>query len=281
MRTDLALESKTSIADISGIREEVLNRNGIEVTRIDVLNQNASERLDKPIGRYVTVRADPLDFSDRESRRAIASVLADELRAMAKHIESAMIVGLGNRYVTADALGTKTAEYVLVTRHVYMHLKDLLPKGTPVTSSFCANVLGVTGMETAEVVSALTERISPDIVILVDSLAAGSVKHIGCVIQCNDSGIAPGSGVGNFRTMLTRELLHVPVIAIGVPTVVSAETILRDSGIQKHESDTFGNLIVAPKDIDALIKDLSRVLSDAINIMLFNDNYTKLERLLR
>ncbi len=281
MRTDLALESKTNAARISGIKEQTEDRNGIGITRIDVVDRQASELLDKPIGRYVTVTADPQDFSDRARRNEIANVLSEELRAMAKKINSAMIVGLGNRYVTADALGTKTAEYVLVTRHVYMHLKDLLPKGTPVTSAFCANVLGVTGMETAEVVSSLTERIKPDIVILIDSLAAASVKHIGCVIQCNDSGIAPGSGVGNFRTMLTRELLHVPVIAIGVPTVVSAETIVRDSGANRSHTEDLKDLIVAPKDIDALIRDLSRVLSDAINRMLFGENYPQLEQLLR
>ncbi len=281
MRTDLALESKTNAARISGIREQKEDRNGIGITRIDVVDRHASELLDKPIGRYVTVTADPQDFSDRARRNEIANILSEELRAMANKINSAMIVGLGNRYVTADALGTKTAEYVLVTRHVYMHLKDLLPKGTPVTSAFCANVLGVTGMETAEVVSALTDRIKPDIVILIDSLAAASVKHIGCVIQCNDSGIAPGSGVGNFRTMLTRELLHVPVIAIGVPTVVSAETIVRDSGANRSHSEDLKDLIVAPKDIDALIRDLARVLSDAINRMLFGENYPQLEQLLR
>lgn len=281
MRTDLAMESKTNAARISGIREQKEDRNGIGITRIDVVDRHASELLDKPVGRYVTVTADPQDFSDRARRNEIANVLSEELRAMAKKINSAMIVGLGNRYVTADALGTKTAEYVLVTRHVYMHLKDLLPKGTPVTSAFCANVLGVTGMETAEVVSALTERIKPDIVILIDSLAAASVKHIGCVIQCNDSGIAPGSGVGNFRTMLTRELLHVPVIAIGVPTVVSAETIVRDSGANRSHTEDLKDLIVAPKDIDALIRDLARVLSDAINRMLFGENYPQLEQLLR
>ena len=151
----------------------------------------------------------------------------------------------------------------------------------PVTSAFCASVLGVTGMETAEVVSALTERIKPDAVILIDSLAAASVEHIGCVIQCNDSGIAPGSGVGNFRTMLTRELLNVPVVAIGVPTVVSAETIVRESGEKAPDHEKIRDLIVAPKDIDAVIRDLSRVLSKAINLALFGENYPALEKLLR
>lgn len=281
MRTDLAMESKTRMNGLKGVREETQTVDGIGITRIDVLDRNASELLDKPIGRYVTLKAAPLDFADRDRRTEIASVLSKELRAMTKCVSNAMIVGLGNRFVTADALGTKTAEYVLVTRHVHLHMADLLPKGTPVTSSFCANVLGVTGMETAEVVSALTEKIRPDIVILIDSLAAASAEHIGCVIQCNDSGIAPGSGVGNFRTMLTSRSLQVPVIALGVPTVVSAETIVRENGCAPADDAAIRDLIVAPKDIDALIRDLSRVLSDAINLMLFGENYPELEKLLR
>lgn len=280
MRTDLAMESKTALRTINGVREETEERDGVFVTRIDVLERRAAKLLDKPIGRYVTLKAASADYMDRDRRSAIAGMLANELRAMAKDINSAMIVGLGNRYVTADALGTKTAEYVLVTRHIHMHMRDVLPKGTPVTSSFCANVLGITGMETAEVVSALTEKIQPDVVILIDSLAAASTEHIGCVIQCNDSGIAPGAGVGNFRTMLTKSLLKVPVIAVGVPTVVSAETIIRESGAAETDPKC-ADLIVAPKDIDAIIRDLSRVLSDAINLMLFGDNYPLLEKLLR
>lgn len=281
MRTDLAMESKTAVRQLDGIREETERRDGILITRIDVLEQAAAERLDKPIGRYVTIKAGLDDFTDRDRRRTIAKMLSNELHAMVKSAQNAMIVGLGNRYVTADSLGTKTAEYVLVTRHIHMHMQDVLPEGTPITSAFCANVLGITGMETAEVVSALTERIKPDVVILIDSLAAASTEHIGCVIQCNDSGIAPGAGVGNFRTMLTRELLNVPVIAVGVPTVVSAETIVRENCTDFHMNPKWADLIVTPKDVDAMVKDLSRVLSDAINLMLFGDRYDSLEKLLR
>lgn len=281
MRTDLAVESKTSVKNIEGIREETEERDGVFISRIDVLDHRAAEILDKPTGRYVTISAVSVDYMDRDRRRTIAGILSHELRNMTKQISSAMIVGLGNRYVTADALGTKTAEYVLVTRHVHMHMQDVLPAGTPVTSAFCANVLGLTGMETSEVVSALTDRINPDVVFLIDSLAASSTKHIGCVIQCNDSGIAPGSGVGNYRTMLTKEILHVPVIAMGVPTVVSAETIVRENGTKKNGTYHLNDLIVAPKDIDAMIRDLSRVLSDAINLALFGDQYPVLEKLLR
>ena len=200
---------------------------------------------------------------------------------MAREAKNMLVVGLGNRYIAADALGTRTAEYILVTRHIHMHMRDVLPEGTPVTSAFCANVLGVTGMETAEVVSALSLKIRPDLVILVDSLAAACTEHIGCVIQCNDSGIAPGAGVGNYRTMLTEKLLKVPVIALGVPTVVSAETIVRESGAQPAANRKWNEMIVAPKDIDAVIRDLSRVLSDAVNQMIFGEQYRSLEKLLR
>ncbi len=281
MRTDLAVESKTNLNLPKGIHEEVERRDDVVITRIDITDNYAAKLLDKPIGRYVTVSANPETFMIRDKRSAIAALLSAELRQMVHSTRNVMVIGLGNRYVTADSLGTKTAEYVLVTRHIHLHMKHLLPDHTPVTTSFCTNVLGVTGLETAEVVSALSAKIEPDLIILVDSLAANSVEHIGCVIQCNDSGIAPGSGVGNFRTMLTKELLNVPVIAIGVPTVVSAETIVRSEHSSEKVNDRLKGLIVAPKDIDAIIRDLSRVLSDAVNLMLFGDNYPSLERLLR
>ena len=280
MRTDLAMESKTACTELSGVHEETEDTDGVTITRIDVLEKRAAQVLDKPIGRYVTIKAFLQDFMDGERRVQIAGMLAREMRAMIKQAKRFMVVGLGNRYVAADALGTKTAEYILVTRHVHMHMPDVLPEETPITSAFCANVLGITGIETAEFVTALTAKIKPDAVILIDSLAASCTDHIGCVIQCNDSGIAPGAGVGNYRTMLTKELLKVPVIAVGVPTVVSAQVIVRESGINDPDQK-WNDMIVAPKDVDAMIRDLSRVLSDAINQMIFGEQYGELEKLLR
>ena len=253
---DRLQEIQNSLADVTGISFQVIDYRGNAYIDYDGSNSMFQDFIDSDVN-------------------------AEELRAMSPALQSAMIVGLGNRYVTADALGTKTAEYVLVTRHIHMHMQGVLPENTPVTSAFCANVLGMTGMETAEVVSALTDRIHPDVVILIDSLAASCTEHIGCVIQCHDSGIAPGAGVGNFRTMLTRSLLNVPVIAIGVPTVVSAETIVRENGGEPNGERKWNDLIVAPKDVDAVIRDLSRVLSDAINLMLFGNAYPELEKLLR
>ena len=222
----------------------------------------------------------PADYlMDRGARMLVSKTLAKELSDLYGGKRNALVIGLGNRYVTADALGTKTAEYVLVTRHIHLHMHDVLPENTPNVASFCANVLGVTGLETAEVVTALTQQIRPELVVLIDSLAAASPQHLGCLIQCNDSGIAPGAGVGNFRQSLTERLLGVPVVALGVPLVVSAEAIVNQTG--RQTDDAIKALIVTPKDIDAMVRDASRILSDAINLSLYGDSYTELEKLLR
>ena len=280
MRTDLAKESRMQIPQLCGIREETETVDGTEILRIDIQNEEAAKKLDKPIGRYITLTSSKESMMDREQRAYLAKALANELFHLAGPFRHAMVIGLGNRYVAADALGTRTAEHVFVTRHIHAHMKDVLPKGTPIVSAFCANVLGITGMETAEVVSALVREVQPEIVFLVDSLAASDVAHLGCVIQCNDSGIAPGAGVGNFRNVLSKETLHVPVIAIGVPLVVSAEAILDSYGCS-IENEELRYMIVAPKEIDAMVKDAAHVLTDAINLALFGDNYTELEKLLR
>ena len=276
MRTDLAKESRMQCRSISGVREETAYKSGLEILRIDVVTDAAAKRLDKPIGRYVSITMPPSFLMDRGARMLTAKTLAKELAALYGKNRNALVIGLGNRYITADALGTRTAEYVLVTRHVHMHMKEVLPAGTPIVASFCANVLGVTGLETAEVVTALTEQIRPELVILIDSLAAARTEHLGSLIQCNDSGIAPGAGVGNFQKSLTRKRLGVPVVAVGIPMVVSTDAIL-----ETHAEKGAEGLIVTPKDIDAIVKDASRVLSDAINLSLFGDNYTELEKLLR
>lgn len=281
MRTDLAKESKILFRHLNGIAEETVRKDDIEITRIDVLTEQAAQKLDKPVGRYVTIASDQISFMDREERKRLSGALCEELVQMTRNPENVIVIGLGNRYIAADALGTKTAEYIYVTRHIHMHMKDVLPAHTPVVSSFCANVLGVTGIETVEVVSALVSELKPQLVILIDSLAASRTEHLGCVIQCNNSGIAPGAGVGNFRGMLSESTLGVPVIAVGVPLVIDSETILDESGCCKPSSAHPFDLIVTPKDIDAIVKDVSRVLSDAINRMLFGDNYSEIERLLK
>lgn len=281
MRTDLAKESQMHMQSENGILKHLENRDGIEVLRIDVLTEEASKILDKPIGRYITITSTIQDMMDREERTRLSEVLAAEMNTMAKSKKNPMIVGLGNRYIAADALGTKTTEHVFATRHIHKHMKNLLPSETPSVSAFCASVLGMTGMETVEVVSALTRQISPDLLILIDSLAASRIEHLGCVIQCNDSGIAPGAGVGNFQTILSSDSLGVPVIAVGIPLVVSADAIVNNCECTMKSDSLLHDLIVTPKDIDAMVKDASRVLSDAINRMLFGETYNEVEKLLR
>lgn len=278
MRTDLAKESRLLTETICGISEQVEYDEQTEILRIDVLTEDAAKQLDKPIGRYVTITSNPQSMMDRTERARLAETVAKELEKLVGNRRRTLVVGLGNRYIAADALGTKTTEYVFVTRHIHKHMEDILPPNTPSVAAFCANVLGMTGMETVEVVSALTKQISPDLVILIDSLAATNVEHLGCVIQCNNSGIAPGAGVGNFQSILSEKSLGVPVIAIGIPLVISADTLNDNRGTAMKELQ---DLIVTPKDIDAMVKDCSRVLSDAINRMLFSDKYSEIEKLLR
>ena len=278
MRTDLAKESRLLTETICGISEQVEYDEQTEILRIDVLTEDAAKQLDKPIGRYVTITSNPQSMMDRTERARLAETVAKELEKLVGNRRRTLVVGLGNRYIAADALGTKTTEYVFVTRHIHKHMEDILPPNTPSVAAFCANVLGMTGMETVEVVSALTKQISPDLVILIDSLAATNVEHLGCVIQCNNSGIAPGAGVGNFQSILSEKSLGVPVIAIGIPLVISADALNDNRGTAMKELQ---DLIVTPKDIDAMVKDCSRVLSDAINRMLFGDKYSEIEKLLR
>lgn len=284
MRTDLAKESRSHFPDIGGIEEQQDTKDDVEVTRIRVCTEEASKKLDKPIGRYITLTVEADTFLDRDARAHLSRCIADELALLIPKDASVLIIGLGNRYITADALGTKTAEYVFVTRHIQMHLADVLPDGTRTTAALCTGVLGVTGMETAEVVQGLIERIKPQALLIIDSLAAGDVAHIGTVVQINDSGIAPGAGIGNFRAVLNQESLHIPVVALGIPLVVSAETIVQacvGRSLPCRLPDLLREMIVTPKDIDAMVRDAARVLSDGINLALHGDNYTELEELLR
>lgn len=284
MRTDLAKEARRTYPHIPGIREEKEYMEAYEVHRITVETDAAAQELDKPKGIYTTIQIPTEAISDRKGRAAAADVIAAELCTLLSDVGSVMVVGLGNRYITADALGTKTAENIFVTRHIQTHLADVLPQNTRTVTSFCANVLGVTGMETVEVVSALGAKIRPELILVVDSLAASDPKHIGTVIQMNDSGISPGAGIGNFRVALNRKTLGIPVVAIGIPLVVGADAIVRS--ILGEQDDPamrmdWNGMTVTPKDIDALVRDAARVLSEGINRALFGDNYTELENLLQ
>lgn len=298
MRTDLAKEASKNFPNCEGISEEVAFEDGIEVSRILVQTKEASRLLDKPMGRYITITFVKNALSDRDARKRIAHCAAKELMRMQTMSKDAsvLVIGLGNRYVTPDALGPKVAEKTFVTRHIKLFCKEILTEDVRTVTAFSTGVLGVTGMETAEVVSGLVSTIMPDVVLIVDALASIEAEHIGNVIQMNDSGISPGAGIGNFQTSLNRDTLGVPVITMGMPLVVSSGTIVIDAlsrlandrelayiieQVEKGLSQDFLNMVVSPKDIDAMVNDGAKLVSHAINLTLHGEQYGDLEKLLR
>ena len=268
--TDLAVEAAGG----------ALRENGLSRTVVKVENKESAQKLGRPMGTYITLACEQAMTVSLETRRALAAELAQTLRGMLPpDMKTALVVGLGNRSVTPDSLGPRTAERVLVTRH----MGDCLPRDVPM-SSVCAaapGVLGVTGMETAEILRGMVAHVKPDAVIAVDALAARSSKRIASTIQITDTGITPGSGVGNHRKALDRRTLGVPVIAVGVPLVVYASTIASDAlcalgegeveeeriaaCVERVVSEKLGEMIVTPRDVDALVERMAGVLADGIN----------------
>lgn len=283
MRTDLAKEARFIGNIREGITEETEEYHRFEVTRIGIHSDEVAKAIDKPKGLYVTIQAEMDTFSDSIERKKLAECVSRELQKMIPKEASVMVIGLGNRHITADALGTKTAENIYATRHIQTHFRELLPNHTRTVTTFLSNVLGVTGMETVEVVSALGASICPDLILAVDSLSAQDLTHIGTVIQMNNSGICPGAGIGNHRIGLNEQTLHIPVVALGVPLVVSADAIVESvtkTPLDPNWKQKLSPWSVTPKDIDALVRDSARVLSRAINLALFGSNFADLERLL-
>jgi spore protease len=207
-------------------------------------------------------------------------------------VKSVLVVGLGNRHVTPDALGPQTIESLFVTRHVRNHFPELLPPGTRTVAAFAAGVMGVTGVETAEAVAGIVSVLQPDLIVAVDALASSESDHVGTMVQLNDTGISPGAGVGNFRMGLSKSTLGIPVIAVGIPLVLTAEAILYSGLLRMNAQELFLkakrrlgsdflSMCVTPKDIDAMVKDGASILSYGLNLALFGENYGALEGLMR
>lgn len=269
-RTDLAIESVVEADKLSenDIRRTETNEDGARITRLHILSDKGAAALEKPIGQYVTAQMPPL--SDDEKRlSAYAKAVARELTALLPSQGTILVVGLGNRSVTPDTLGPATADMVLATRHIRGEfaraagLDDLRP-----TAVLAPGVLGQTGTESSEIVRGVCREVQPAAVIVIDALAARSVERLGCTVQLCDSGIAPGSGVGNNRQPLNREVLGVPVIGIGVPTVVDAATLVRDYLREDTAAPADGDqppMMVTPREIDLVIGRAARLIALAVN----------------
>lgn len=243
VRTDLAIEAKDMYVEteekadqagtIKGVTTKDKQENGIQISYVDI-DEEGAELLDKKAGSYVTIYADGVKKQDTDRQEAAAKILAKELEQLLikNNIpanSTGLIVGLGNWNVTPDALGPMTAEKILVTSHLFRLEHETVADGYRPVGAVTPGVMGVTGIETSDIIFGIVEQFNPDFIIAVDALASRSIERVNETIQLSDSGIHPGSGVGNKRKELSKETLGIPVIAIGVPTVVDAVTIASDT----------------------------------------------------
>ena len=278
-RTDLAMEAhelwsaghEEAHTGVSSKQHDVL---GYQVTAVQIKNRSAAEALGKPIGAYSTLDLRPYWDHSPDALKRAAQAVAQELRALiGSAITSALVVGLGNSAMTPDAIGPQAMEHILVTRHLS---ENKAFASLCMVSVLIPGVSGRTGMEAAETIRGAVRTVKPDVVLAVDALASRSLNRVCTTIQLSNTGIIPGSGVGNHRKALNRSTLGVPVIAIGVPTVVDAATltldILEETGAENPNPSALreygANILVTPRDIDAQIRELSRITGYGINLAL-------------
>ena len=276
-RTDLALEAQElwqesagEQTQLKGVQARDSQREGYAVTTVRILDQEGAQALGKPAGTYVTLTVDGLARREEDAFGRAVRAVAAELTQLLAGLEGPVLVAcLGKRAVTPDAVGPKVHDHLLITRH----LVDQAPKHFGAFrpgASVAAGVLGTTGVESGELVGALTGRLKPVCIIAVDALASRSLDRLCRTIQLADTGIAPGSGVGNHRHALDRESLGVPVIAIGVPTVVDGATLAADllGTADLPPLGREGEMLVTPKDIDSQVNDLAKVIGYGITLAL-------------
>jgi len=288
LRSDLANEKRDALlsdgSQIEGVSFESGVSRGVSYARLQILSPRGAELIGKPCGTYVTLSFDPPRTLSDEGRSSLSSVLGDELFSLmsSKSVDFSagpvLVVGLGNRRLAVDAVGPAVASEITVTSHLPRLDPDLFRAvGIRSSAAFCPGVLGDTGIETASSVSAVCREISACAVIVVDALAAGSRSRLGCTVQLCDTGVSPGSGVGNDRQALDEKLLGCPVFALGVPTVVDLATLvgetLGNAGFPPdsippaldRELSSGKEFFVAPRDIDAAIEELAPIIAAGID----------------
>ena len=297
-RTEIYKKMNNQQDNIDGIETQDENINDqIKVERVKIINENGVKAIGKPVGNYITIDIKNLKIAREEEISNAAKTLTNELRILVKeHInnqDDVLVVGLGNKSVTPDALGPKVVNEIDITRHLLKYVPQYGKEGARPVSAIAPGVLGTTGIETQEILKGIIDNVKPKLLIVIDALASRSINRISSTIQLSDTGIVPGAGVGNARKELSKQSLGIPVIAIGVPTVVELATLVSD-GIdifidrlqEKAESNEFlnnlqkedkyeevkealnvgeYNMIVTPKEIDDLILNMSSVVARGIN----------------
>ena len=297
LNVDLAVEARdlirgTADIEISGVREDVSQLEHIKVTTITILDEQGAKQMGRPVGTYVTIESPPLKINDPYVKEEIIDSMEKSMHSLLgdylKPTDTVLLVGLGNWRATPDALGPKFIEYSPITRHYHQHAPEALVEGMRPACGIAPGVLGITGLETFEVINGIVEKIKPALIIAVDSLAAQNVDRIGTTIQMSNTGIQPGAGIGNVRQALTQEALGIPVIAIGCPTIVNASIIAGlaikkfclNSGAMYNENKASalvkdilsyfgGSLGVTPQEIDDIIENASRIIAMGVSKSLF------------
>lgn len=292
IRTDLALEVRESFPDddveIKGVilTEDYDEVNNIRVTTVEIKDEKGAKAMQKPMGTYITIEAPELAKLDEDYHQPVSDCIAENLRKLAGNLkqEEILVVGLGNREVTPDALGPQVVDNLFVTRHLIREYgKEFKDKNRlGIVSAISPGVMGQTGMEAQEIIKGIVKETKPKLIIAIDALASRSVNRLNTTVQIADTGISPGSGIGNNRKALNEESLGIKVIALGVPTVVGASTIVADTLTKYMENSGFSeediykfisevngqqmeNMFVTPKNIDESIKRISFTVSEALN----------------
>ncbi|MDI9508678.1 MAG: GPR endopeptidase [Clostridiales bacterium] len=292
IRTDLALEVRESFpeddVEIKGVilTEDIDEENKIRISTVEIKDEAGAQAMGKPIGTYITIEAPDLDNSSEDYHKPVSDLISENLRKLTGKLnrDDVLVVGLGNREVTPDALGPQVVDNLFVTRHLIREYGEEFRQRNQLgsVSAISPGVMGQTGMESLEIIKGVIQETNPKLIIVIDALASRSVSRLNTTVQIADTGISPGSGVGNNRKALNQESLGVKVIAIGVPTVVDAATIVADTLTKYMESTGFGqedifkfisevntrqvyNMFVTPKNIDESVKKISYTISEALN----------------
>ena len=296
VRTDLAIECREMFAgEISGVESTKKDADGITVTHVKITTREGAEKIGKPMGSYVTIEITEMHREDEDIFQRGAKAVETELRKLVNISpkDSVLVVGLGNRYITPDSIGPKTVGKLTVTRHITKDAGNGFDFGIRPVSAVAPGVLGITGIETTEIVKGVVEHVKPSLIIAVDALASRKLSRLGTTVQLSDTGISPGSGVGNNRKELTKETLGVPVIAVGVPMVVDAVTLTIDvmESLSNYIKDSQKavnlsscenpalinaaipeNLVVTPNDVDVISEQASDIIAEGINMALLGAN---------
>ena len=296
-RTDIFKKNNNILNNIDGIETDVREQGNVKITTVKVTNENGENAIGKPKGQYITIDIKKLKVATDDDIENYSNILANELKKLIDmHIEKQdeiLVVGLGNIYVTPDALGPKVINEIDVTRHILKYMPEVLEKGTRPVSAVSPGVLGTTGIETLEIVNGIVQNVKPKLIIVIDALASRSIERISSSIQLSDTGIVPGAGVDNTRKEISQRTLNIPVIALGIPTVVESAVLVNDclnlfiENLQEKaqsneylnklkEQDNYEeikealipkeyNMIVTPKEIDDLIENMKDVVARGIN----------------